>query len=175
MGIQAKTVSSRNRSEGRWPRLLLVQRPYVGDDEARREHRFLDRVPHGILGVVEDDRHPSAWLEDPAILLEASLHQILVLRQILLLGLVDDRLWLGTRQDAVPRLDEIVEVRVVDVLPERRIGEYVVDGVVRDLDPRAVAGSDSGVSSRRGHRRERLLQPLQLPVQDVSRSDIDYL
>ena len=66
--------------------LLLVESPYVSDHEPRGEHRLLDGVPYGVAGVVEDDGDPATGLEDPAVLGEAALHQVLIVGDCLSLG-----------------------------------------------------------------------------------------
>ena len=111
--------------------LLLVQGSHVRHDEARRLHCLLDGVPDGVAAVVEDHRHPAAGLEDAGVLAEHAASGA-GSRPALLLGLVDDRLRLGVRPDAMPGLNEEVEIGVVDVLAEGRVGEDVVDAVVRD-------------------------------------------
>ena len=93
--------------------LPLVEGAHVGHDEAGSEHGLLNGVPDGVAGVVEDDRHPAARLEDAAVFGEAALHQALIVGDRLALGTVDDGFRGTGGADAVPALDEIVEVGVV--------------------------------------------------------------
>ena len=120
--------------------LPLVEGAHVGDHEAGAEDRLLDGVPDGVAGVVEHHGHPAARLEDAAVLLEAALHRVQIVGQRLALGAVDNRLRCGGGADAMPGLDQVVEVGVVDVLAEGRVGEYVVDSVVGDVERPAIAG-----------------------------------
>ena len=136
--------------------LPLVHRAHVGDDEAGREQGFLDRGPDRVAGVVEDDRDPAPRLEHPPVLLEAALHQALVLGQPFALEAVDDGLRRRVGQHPVPGFDQEVEVGVVDVLAEGRIGEDVVDRVVGQPERRGRArGRDASRTlmtyNARGH------------------------
>ena len=156
--------------------LLLVHGAHVGDDEAGCKHRFLNRRPDGVLRVVEDHRHPAARLEDPLILLEASLHQALIVEQTLLLEAVDDGLGRRIGQHPVPGLDEEVEVRVVDVLAERRVGEYVVHRVVGNTESRRRARRrDTAGGLPDWRMAEGLDQAGQLVSEVVSRRDLGNL
>ena len=120
--------------------MLLVESPYVGDHKSRGEHCLLNGVPYGVARVVEDDGDPASGLENPAVLGEAALHQVLIVGDCLSLGAIDYGLGFGAREDSVPRLDEIVEVGVIDVLAEGWVGEYVVNGVVGQGDAAAIDG-----------------------------------
>ena len=79
---------------------------------------------------MEHHGHPAAGLEHAVVFLEAPLHQMLVLGQALLLELVDDGFGRGVGEDPMPGLHQEVQVGVVDVLAEGRVGEDVVDGIV---------------------------------------------
>jgi hypothetical protein len=57
------------------------------------------------FGIVEDHRHPAAGLQHPAVLLEAALHQVLVIGESFLLSLVDDGVGCRIGQHAVPGFD----------------------------------------------------------------------
>ena len=83
---------------------------------------------------MKDDGNPAAGPEDAAILLEAALHQALIFGQSLLLKAIDDGFRRSVGQHAVPGLDQEVQIGVVDVLAERRIGEDIVDGVVGNAE-----------------------------------------
>ena len=156
--------------------LLLVHGAHVGDDEARGKHRFLNRGPDGVPGVVEDHRDPAARLEDALILLEAPLHQALILGQTLLLEAVDDGLGRCIGQHSVPGLDQEIEIGVVDVLAERRVGEDVVHRVVGNAEGRRRARGRDATGGLPGWRvAEGLDQPGELVTEVVSRRDLGNL
>ena len=110
--------------------LHLVQRRHFGHHEARLLQGHLNRVPHRRLAVGEHHRHPTPGLEHAVVFGKAALHQVLVLGQRLVLELVDDGFGLGVGGDAMPGLDQKIQVGVVDVLAEGWIGEDIVHRVV---------------------------------------------
>ena len=116
---------------------MLVHGTHVGDDETGSKHGLLNRRPDSVPGVVEDHRDPTPRLENTLILLEAPLHQALVFGQTLLLESVDDGLGRRVGQHSMPGLDQEVEIGVVDVLAERRVGEDVVHRVVGNAEGRS--------------------------------------
>ena len=123
-------LDGRGRGDLAVAALFLVQRRDLGDHEAGLLQRYLDGVPDARPAVGEDHGHPATGLQDPMILREAALHQVLVLGQRLVLEAVDDGLGLGVGGHAVPGLDQKIEVGVVDVFAERWVGEDVVNAVV---------------------------------------------
>ncbi len=161
--------------------LLFVQRPDIGHDEPRRLHGFLYGVPDGVAGVVENDGHPAPRLEHPAIFPEASPHEILVFGQAFLFEPVHDGFGRGVGYDAMPRLHQKVQIGVVDVFAERRVGEDVVYGSVGKRKTSGCSGREYGGCFHRNKAAESLGEPIQLSPQVVLwatfgslRSDIIY-
>ena len=130
--------------------LLLVQCADVGDDEAGSAHGLLDRIPDGVLRIVEYDGNPTPRFQHAAALFEALLHQVLVVKERFVSRSIHDRFGFAPRHDTVPRFDKIVEVGVVDVLSERRISKDVVDGTVsRSEIPALRGGHNYGSGTQR--------------------------
>ena len=156
--------------------LLLVHGAHVGDDEAGGKHGLLNRRPDGVPGVVEDHRDPAPRLENTLILLEAPLHQALVFGQTFLLESVDDGLGRCVGQHAVPGFDQEIEIGVVDVLAERRVGEDVVHRVVGNIEGRRRARGHDATGGLPGWcMAEGLDQPGELVSEVVPRRDLGNL
>ena len=122
--------------------LPLVEGAHVGDHEADSLQRFLNGVPHGVAGVVEDDGDPAARLENTVILSKASPHQFLIVGKRLVLELIYDGFRLCIGGHAVPGFHKEIQVGVIDVLPERRIGEDIVDACVWQWQARGGSSGD---------------------------------
>src|SRR5690606_20899968 len=135
------------RSTGYLPvgTLLLVQRTNVGYDKAGSLQGLLDGIPYGIPRIVKYYSHPAAGLEYPEVLLETLLHQVLVLQKTLPLGPVDDGLGSRVGPYTMPRLDEKVQISVIDVFTERRVSENVIDTVIRKVQVTRASSRDNRV------------------------------
>ena len=124
---------------------------------------------------MEDHRHPASRLEDPAVFVETALHQALVFGESLFLEFVDDRLGRGVGDYLVPRFDKKVQVGVEDVLAEGRIGEDVVDRIVREIQICRRARVHDRLSQRSDPGAECLSQALQCAREDVPRTTLGVL
>ena len=106
--------------------LLLIECPHISDDKAGAHQRLLDGVPDRVLRVVKLHSHPAARFEDTVELAKARFHEVLVLLQALVLGLVHHRLGLIVGEHAQPGFPKEVQFRVHEVGAKRRINEHVI-------------------------------------------------
>ena len=155
--------------------LHLVQRRHFGHHKTRLLQGHLNRVPHRRLAIGEHHRHPAPGLEHAVVLGKAALHQVLVLGQRLVLELVDDGFGLGVGGDAMPGLDQKVQVGVVDVFAEGRVGKDVVHRTIVQRQPRRRAGVDRRAARVNFKMAEGLDQPIQLAPKVVPRAAFGVL
>ncbi|MNL29570.1 hypothetical protein D3C87_1512550 [compost metagenome] len=135
----------------------------------------MNGVPHRCLAIRKHHRHPAARFQHAVVFGEAALHQVLVVGQRLVLELVDDGFGFGVGGDAVPGLDQKVQVGVVDVFAERRVGEDVVNGAVRQRQTRRRASVDGCATGADFEVAEGFDQPVQLAAEVVPRAAFGVL
>ena len=107
--------------------LLLIQCPHIGHDKPYPEHGFLDRIPDTILRVVEFDGHPPPRFEHSVDLCECFDHQSLIVSQGSFARLIHHSFRLAPGENLQPGFPEEVQLRVVQVVAERRINEDIVN------------------------------------------------
>ena len=152
--------------------LLFVKGAGVGHHEAGRHERLLHRAPDRVVAVVELHRHPPARLERGVVAAEAGAHQLLIVGQGLAFRLVDDRLGAAVGAHAVPGFQQVVQVGVVDVFAEGRVGEDVVNAVVGQGRGRGRLGGDGCAAGMIARTAECLGDAVGLAVQDVPGRDL---
>jgi len=114
--------------------LLFVHGSDIGNYESCPQHGFLNGIPDSVAGIVEYHGHPAAGFEHSVVFREATLHQVLIFRQALFLGLVHNSFGRGIGAHPMPGLHKEVKVSIVNVLAEGRIGEDVIDSGVGDVE-----------------------------------------
>ena len=124
---------------------LLIQSPDVGDYKSRLLQRLLDCIPDRVFGIMKFDCHPPVRFQYTVVFGKASCHQLLIFRQSLSHGRIDNRLKPIVCGHPDPGFPEKTQLRIIQICAKGRICKNIITGIVRNRQLRRRSGGNAGL------------------------------